>query len=165
VGVRACPTSLLVARYGMPRDDLTDRCQAATSPFWRERMVAASVGPFRVQGHRNAVGVLRDAFAALRTADPDLYDRVGTAGMLCVRHIRGRPGVLSNHGLGMAIDLTLDGRLDVRGDDLVQRGLIAVHDVFTRFGLYWGAGFRTEDAMHFEIGADLVEQWIRDGSL
>jgi hypothetical protein len=165
IGVHPCPTHLLVSRHGSPREELTDRCQATTSPFWSDRMVTESVGPFRVRGHRKAVAVLRDAFAALRTTDPDLYGRIGTVGMLCVRHVRGRPGVLSNHALGMAIDLTIDGVLDTRGDDRVQRGLVTVHDVFTRFGIYWGAGFRTEDAMHFEMGADLVNAWLAEGSI
>ncbi len=165
VGVSPCPTSLLVARFGRPRDELSNECQATTSAFWRDRMTTESVGPFRVTGHRNAVGVFRDAFAALKASHPDLYERVGSAGMLCVRHIRGRPGVLSNHALGMALDLTIDGRLEVRDDDLVQRGLVTVHEVFTRLGIFWGAGLRIEDAMHFEIGADLVTQWIQEGSI
>ena len=165
IGVSPCPTSLLVARFGAPRSELTDECQATTSLFWRDRMVAESVGPFRVRGHHKAVAVFRDAFAALRARAPELYARVGSMGMLCVRHVRGRPGVLSNHGLGMALDVTIDGQLDVRGDDRVQRGLLTIHDVFTTFGIYWGAGFRTEDAMHFEIGADVVKQWIQDGSI
>lgn len=165
IGVSPCPTSLLVARFGAPRSELTDECQATTSLFWRDRMVTESVGPFRVRGHHKAVAVFRDAFAALRAQAPELYARVGSMGMLCVRHVRGRPGVLSNHGLGMALDVTIDGQLDVRGDDLVQRGLLTIHDVFTTFGIYWGAGFRTEDAMHFEIGADVVKQWIQDGSI
>jgi D-alanyl-D-alanine carboxypeptidase len=165
VGVSPCPTSLLVATFGSPRAELTDECQATTSAFWRDRFVTESVGPFRVRGHRKAIEVFRDAFASLRTASPDLYNRIGSMGMLCVRHVRGRPGVLSNHGLGMALDITIDGQLDVRGDDMVQRGLIAVHETFTRFGIYWGAGFRTEDAMHFEVGADLIAKWIQEGSI
>src|SRR5262249_34189666 len=92
IGVSPWPASLLVTGFGAPRSELTDECQAPTSPFWRDRMVAESIGSFRVRGHHKAVAVFRDAFTALRAQAPELYARVGSMGMLCVRHVRGRPG-------------------------------------------------------------------------
>lgn len=164
VGVSPCPTSLLVSRFGRPRDLVTAECQAITSPFWEGRMTTGRVGTFRVRGHHRAVALLAEAFAALEATDPDLHARVGSSGMLCVRHVRGRPGVLSNHALGLALDVTIDGRTDIRGDDQVQRGLLRLHEVLAPFGVFWGAGVRPEDAIHFEIGAELVHRWLEEGS-
>ena len=160
VGVSPCPTSLLVARFGRPRDLVTNECQAITSPFWAGRMVAGQVGRSRVRGHRQAVALFGEAFAALEQADPELYARTDSSGMLCVRHVRGRPDVLSNHSLGLALDVTLDGLLDIRGDGQVQEGLLTLHAALGRFGIFWGAGLRPEDAIHFEVGAEVVHRWI-----
>jgi hypothetical protein len=163
VGVSPCPTSLLVARFGRPRDLVTNECQAITSPFWEGRMVAGQVGRSRVRGHRQAVTLLGEAFAALEQADPELYARTDSGGMLCVRHVRGRPDVLSNHSLGLALDVTLDGHIDIRGDGQVQEELITLHVALGRFGIFWGAGLRPEDAVHFEVGAEVVHRWIDEG--
>lgn len=163
VGVSPCPTSLLVARYGRPRDLVTHECQAITSPFWAGRMVTGQVGRSRVRGHRQAVALFADAFAALEQEDPELWARVGSSGMLCVRHARGRPDDLSNHALGLAIDVTLDGHVDIRGDGQVQAGLVTLHDVLGRSGIFWGAALRPEDAVHYEVGAEVVHRWIDEG--
>ncbi|MFC9683614.1 M15 family metallopeptidase [Streptomyces sp. NPDC056948] len=162
-GVSACPTSLLIARYGQPRDLVTHECQALTSPFWEGRMVTDQVGTFRVRGHRQAVALFQDAFAALEQAAPELYARTGTSGMLCVRHVRGRPEVLSNHALGLALDVTLDNRVAISDDGQVEQGLLTLHEVFNPFGIFWGAGLRPEDAVHFEVGAEVVHRWIDEG--
>ena len=81
---------------------------------------------------------------------------LGTAGMLCCRLVRGSATAISNHSWGTAIDLTLDGVLDVYGDDKVQYGLTLIAPIFNRHGWYWGAAFRTEDGMHFEGSKALV---------
>ena len=152
-----------MARFGRPRDLVTNECQAITSPFWAGRMVAGQVGRSRVRGHRQAVALFGEAFAALEQADPELYARTDSSGMLCVRHVRGRPDVLSNHSLGLALDLTLDRHLDIRGDGQVQEGLLTLHAALGRFGIFWGAGLRPEDAIHFEVGAEVVHRWIDEG--
>ena len=61
------------------------------------------------------------------------------------------------------MDVTLNGLLDRRGDDRVQRGLIEIAPIFNRHGWFWGAGFGTEDAMHFEAGDDLIRKWSAEG--
>jgi hypothetical protein len=164
VGVSPCPTSLLVTRFGAPRELVTAECRAITSPFWSSRMVTGQVGTFQVRGHRRAVELFRDAFAALETADPELHALIGSTGMLCVRHVRGRPDVLSNHALGLAVDVTLDGAVDIRGDDTVQHGLVALHDALSPFGIFWGASLRPEDAIHFEVGAEVIHRWLDEGT-
>ncbi|MDT0167077.1 M15 family metallopeptidase, partial [Actinotalea sp. AC32] len=163
VGVSPCPTSLLVSRFGPPRDLVGDECRALTSPWWESRMVTGQVGTARVRGHHLAVELFGRAFTALAEVDPELHARVGSTGMLCVRHVRGRPEVLSNHALGLALDVTLDGTVDIRGDDQVQRGLVTLHDVLAPFGIFWGAGTRPEDAIHFEVGAEVVHRWLDEG--
>lgn len=162
----ACPTNELIRRYGWPRAyaSIGSKCAAATSPFWATRMVTEDVGPFKVTGHRLAVAQLRLSLAALKSKYPEVYAALGTAGMLCVRWVRGHDGLLSNHGLGLAVDLTLAGSLDERGDDMVQAGMLKVYEVFKAQGWFWGAEFSVEDGMHFEISAELVRSWIKAGA-
>lgn len=158
-----CPTTWLIAKYGRPRSFMTQACLPVTSPFWRARMVTEDVGPFRVTGHRLAVALLRDSLGAVKTRNPGLYDALGTAGMLCCRNVRGAKSVPSNHSLGLAIDFTLGGVLDRRGDNLVQVGLFDLYAILKTFGWFWGVEFRTEDAMHFEVSYEVIRRWIAEG--
>ena len=128
-------------------------------------MEIANVGPFRVQGLKPAVASLKEIVSEIAVKAPDAHTELGTAGMLCARLVRGtKTHAISNHSWGTAIDLTLDGVLDTRGDNLVQEGLTRIAPVFNRHGWFWGAGFRTEDAMHFEAGDDLIRKWHAAGT-
>lgn len=158
----ACPTKFLVSKFGPPRKLLTDDCQPVTSPYWKSKMRTEDIGPFRATGHVLALAQFRRAFADVKAANPVLYDLLGSAGMLCCRRVRGSKN-LSNHGLGMALDITIGGKLDARGDDRVQKGLLELYGILKYHGIYWGAGFGTEDAMHFEIAKETVEDWISRG--
>lgn len=165
-GKTSCPTSFLIRKYGMPikPEGLSQKCQMPTSKFWKSRMVTADIGPFRVTGHKLAVAQLTKAMSALAARHPEVYNTLGTAGMLCVRYVRGSKTLLSNHSLGLAIDFTLEGHLDKRGDNMVQEGLLLLYAVMKEFGFYWGAEFRTEDAMHFELCAEFVMDAVRNGT-
>ena len=79
--------------------------------------------------------------------------------MLCARYVRGSTRNISNHSWGTAIDLTIAGILDPRGDNQIQFGLHLISGAFNSNGWYWGAGFTTEDAQHFEAGSALVQSW------
>lgn len=125
-------------------------------------MVTADVGSFRVTGHRKAVELLRDSLSKVRARKPELYAAIGTAGMLCCRNVRGAR-VPSNHSLGLAIDFTIGGVLDRRGDGLVQAGLVELYSVLKGDGWFWGAEFRVEDAMHFEVSYEVIRRWIAEG--
>jgi len=163
-GMTPCPTSYLIRTYGMPRSPLPPECgKSPTNPFWARRMVTESVGPFKATGHRLAVALLRDALAAVKEKRFDIYFALGSAGMLCVRHVRGHAGVPSNHSLGLAIDFTLGGKLDDYGDGMTQKGLLDLYGILKGFGFYWGAEFGKEDAMHFEVCGEQVMAWIREG--
>lgn len=162
-----CPTNFLVDRYGLPRAVLTGDCQPVTSEFWKVRMVTEDVGPFRMTGHRLAVALFRQAFTAVKDRNPALYAVLGSAGGLCCRGVKLRGRVLtdrvSNHGLGLALDVKIEGRLDVQGDGKVFQGLLDLYAILKDFGFYWGVEFGLEDAMHFEVSAEVVMKWVREG--
>lgn len=162
---KCCPTAELVAMFGPPRYILTDDCRPITSAYWKMAMRTESVGPFRATGHKLALELFRGGFAEVKDKRPDLYAVLGSAGMLCCRRVRGSTKSLSNHGLGLALDITVCGRLDARGDNRVQRGLLDLYTILKNHGLYWGAGFGTEDAMHFEVSAEVVRDWIAKGKM
>lgn len=161
-GSSPCPTTWLIARYGRPRTLMTQVCLPVTSPFWKARMVTADVGVFRVTGHRKAVELLRGSLAKVKARRPVLYAVLGTAGMLCCRNVRGA-SVPSNHALGLAIDFTIDGEIDRRGDGLCLAGLLDLYSVLKEDGWFWGAEFRVEDSMHFEVSSEVVRGWIAEG--
>jgi len=124
-------------------------------------MVTESVGPFKATGYKPFLAVLRELHRAIRETEPSLYDVLGTAGVLCVRHVRGNPHIASNHCFGMAIDYTIGGRLDIRGDGFCQRGLVRIYEIAKSIhsDLFWGCGYGTEDAMHLEASYRLCDRW------
>jgi hypothetical protein len=158
-----CPTSFLLRKFGHPRANYGTDCRPPSATFWKTRIATENVGPFKVTGHRKAVAQLKLALTDLKSEKPHVYAALGTAGMLCCRYVRGSNSVISNHSLGLAIDFTLNGILDPRGDDKVQVGLLDLYSVMKRHGFYWGVEFGTEDAMHFEICSEMVMDWVRKG--
>jgi hypothetical protein len=169
-GLSAAKASTLERLLGRPREDVSTDCQWPTNPALRRRMVTESVGPFRVTGFAPAVASLRAVMDEVKVALPDLYPLLGSMGMLCCRYIRGSTTKLSNHSWGTAIDLTIAGKLDRRGDGRVQAGLVALAPIFNEAGWYWGAEFgartrsaRWEDAMHFEVAEETLRRWEREG--
>lgn len=147
------PTTLAAA-LGKPRENLDQLCRPITNQRLRHRMITANVGPFRVTGLDVAVVSLRTVFARLKNAEPELYRQLGTAGMLCCRLVRGSRDTPSNHSWGTAIDLKIGGLIDAPGDGFTQVGLLRVYRFFRDEGWYWGAGFRREDSMHFELAEE-----------
>src|SRR5689334_5292667 len=104
-GVESCPTSLLAKLHGLPAAHLPSDCNGlsdVTNEFWRSRMFTQDIGPFKATGYEWALELFRRGFRDLKSRNPDLYSRLSSAGMLCVRHVRGVPGVPSNHSFGMA---------------------------------------------------------------
>lgn len=160
-GLSSAGNDFMLEKFGQPVLDgnYGTNCQMPTNPRLRRNLVTDTVGPFRVTGLVPAVLGLKAVMADIATEQPPVYRALGTAGMLCCRLVRGSTNAISNHSWGTAIDLTLDGVLDARGDDTVLYGLTLIAPIFNRRGWYWGAGFRTEDGMHFEGGKALVQQW------
>lgn len=159
-GVRSAKQATMLQVLGSPRHTYDRECQPVTNPTLKPHMVTRSVGPFRVSGFDKAVDSLTEVMAAIKAERPDIHEALGTAGMLCARFVRGSNVSISNHSWGTAVDLTLDGNLDRRGDGLCQRGLAEIAPIFNRHGWFWGAGFRTEDAMHFEVSDDTIRSWF-----
>ena len=145
---------------GLPRGTFTKNCQPITNPVLRGLVKTAEIGPLRVTGLAPAIDSLREVVADIQQAQPEVFAVLGTAGMLCARLVRGSASSISNHSWGTAIDLTLNGMLDERGDDArtTQRGLALIAPIFNRHGWYWGAGFPTEDSMHFELSDQKIRQ-------
>ena len=155
----------LVEVLGRPRENLTDDCQGMTNEKLRALLYTGRVGPLKVRMLKPAVDSLERVFARVRQVDQDLYDRINTAGALCVRRIRGTVSTLSSHAFGMAVDLNIDGQLDPFADGKTQMGLTILADFFHEEGWVWGAGFGREDSMHFEVSRQLFDRWRSEGLL
>jgi hypothetical protein len=163
-GVSPARQTTMLSLLGNPRDRYDQACRDVQNPRLLALVVTEDVGPFRVRGLRPAVESLRLVLADVRLRHPAIHVALGTAGMLCARLVRGSTHAISNHSWGTAIDLTLNGVLDARGDRRVQRGLAEIHDIFNDHGWFWGAGFGTEDAMHFECSDELIRRWHANGA-
>ncbi|MBS1721830.1 MAG: M15 family metallopeptidase [Armatimonadetes bacterium] len=157
-GLTACKPSTLKELLGEPRETYGPECRPVTNPKLKARIVTKSVGPFRVTGLDVAVASLARVLDAIKRHDPDAYAQIGSAGMLCARLVRGSKKSVSNHAWGTAIDLTFGDEVDPRGDGKCQLGLLRVYKHFHAEGWYWGAGFPTEDAMHFELADETVRK-------
>jgi hypothetical protein len=149
---------------GVP-GSLTTNCSSVTNSTLKKYIITKDVGPFSITGLKPAVEAIERIMTRRRLISPTLYSQTGTAGMLCVRKVRGGSD-FSNHSWGAAIDIKMNGKLDVRGDDKTQLGLRYLYSDFYREGFFWGAGFSTtEDSMHFEVSREQLERWRRGGQL
>ena len=162
-GVNAAKQATMLSLLGNPRSDYSEDCQEVTDARLQRLIVRENVGPFPVRGLAPAVAGLRAIFEDVKGAFPVIHAGLGSAGMLCARLVRGSTSSVSNHSWGTAVDLTLDNVLDRRGDGKVQVGLRDIAPIFNHHGWFWGAGFGTEDAMHFEASDELIRKWLRDG--
>jgi hypothetical protein len=153
----------MLGLIGNPCGNYGKNCQEPTNAHIAALMVAEDMGPFRVRGLRPAVQSLKAILDEVQAARPELHASLGSAGMLCCRLVRGSATAISNHSWGTAIDLTINGILDPRGDGVAQAGLFDLHPFFNRHGFFWGAAFGTEDAMHFEASDQLIRQWAKNG--
>ena len=158
-GVTVATPRFLEEFLGRPRESLSDNCEPMTNPKLKSALVVEQVGPIRVRMLRPALDSLKRVFSAIQATDPDLYARINTAGSLCVRQIRGTRGRVSTHAFGLALDINIDGKLDVLGDGKTQLGLTIIADFFKEEGWIWGAGFSREDSMHFEVSKEQLLEW------
>lgn len=168
-GLRPAADSTLMRVLGSP-GELTRDCSPAGGNV-RRLLVTEDVGPFTVTGIRPAVAAIQRIFAEVAREEPELFNAVGTAGMLCVRAVRRPAGMPSNrfsdHSWGTAIDLTIEGRIDPMGDGRAPAGLVALAPYFEREKFFWGAGESGlgENAMHFEASEQLIREWESAGLL
>ncbi len=162
--VRPTP-QLLRELLGEPRQSYSTECQPVTNPRLIAALETRQVGSFRLTMLRPALDSFQQVMARLEAEEPEIHAALGTAGALCVRHVRGAPGTVSSHAWGAAVDLTLSGNLDAMGDSATQFGLVVLAEFFNDAGWYWGAGYGREDSMHFEVGEALLRQWVADGRM
>lgn len=170
-GVTAAQQRTMLEIFGRPCS-LSAECTAVTNAKVKRLLKTRDVGPFRVQGIAPMLDALTRIFERVKRAEPELIKVVGTAGVLCCRRVRRKPGrppsrSFSNHSWGSAIDLTIRGKLDPVGNGTTQFGILLLSPFFNEERFFWGAGFRgdSEDAMHFEASDELVRDWQRDGLL
>ena len=164
IGINCPNADYLTSLLGKPRDVYSQVCQSVSNKTLSALIQTSNVGPFSVTGLRPVVESLRTIISEIKISQSAVYDKLSTAGMLCCRLQRGSSKI-SSHSWGTAIDLKLDGKLDVRGNMKVHYGLSLIAPIFNRHGWFWGAAFRTEDAMHFEVGKAKLEQWKNSGLL
>jgi hypothetical protein len=164
-GLKVPTPSFMTERFGPPRDDLSADCQPMTNPRLAALLEDKMVGPVQVKMLKPAAESLQTVFDNIKRADPDLYNRINTAGSLCVRFIRGSTTNVSNHSFGTAVDLNIDGVLDTLGDGRTQLGLTIMSDFFNAEGWVWGAAYGREDSMHFEVSEEKIDEWIAAGKI
>ncbi|KIN69980.1 Peptidase M15 4 domain containing protein [Sulfitobacter noctilucicola] len=164
-GLKIAGGRYLTEKLGLPRQNLSDKCESMTNPRLKSKLKTTQVGPIRVTMLQPALDSLARVFEAVRITDPDLYARINTAGALCVRRIRGTTNRVSTHSFGLAVDLNIDGKLDTLGDGRTQLGLTILADFFRTEGWVWGASWRREDSMHFEISRKQLDEWLAQGKL
>ncbi len=158
--------SFQIELFGMPRESLSDDCEPMTNPTLKALLVTEDIGPIRVSMLKPAVESLRAVFEKIKEVDEDLYNRIDTAGALCVRRIRGGgANSVSSHSFGLAVDLNIDSQLDTLGDGKTQLGLTIMADFFQQEGWFWGASFSREDSMHFEVSKEKIMQWRSEGKI
>jgi hypothetical protein len=150
---------------GNPRDGYSQDCQGMTNPTLKALLETRQIGPIKVTMLKPALDSLERVMNRLKESDPDIYEKVGTAGALCVRFIRGSSTSISNHSWATAIDLTLEGELDGFADGGTQFGLLILAEYFNDEGWFWGAAYNREDSMHFEVGEETLRAWKAEGKL
>lgn len=150
---------------GPPRGSYSTDCQPVSSPGLKTVLDTRQIGPIKVTMLKPALDSLERILNRLKETDPDIYAKVGTAGALCARFIRGSTSSVSNHSWGSAIDVTLQGELDRFADGGTQFGLLILAEYFNNEGWYWGAVYNREDSMHFEVGEETLRAWKAEGKL
>jgi Putative peptidoglycan binding domain/D-alanyl-D-alanine carboxypeptidase len=162
--LKSSTNSLMLTVLGDPRGTYDKECRDPTNPRIAGLMKIADIGlPTRVRGLVPAVDALSRIIEDIRREKPDIYGVLNHVGMLCCRLVRGSSTAISNHSWGAAIDLTIEGKLDKRGDERTQKGLLEIHPIFNRHEFFWGASFSTQDAMHFEVSEQLMRRWADEG--
>ena len=153
----------MLTLIGAPCGTYGEDCRHPTNTRIAQMMETAKFGPFNATGLRPAVATLKAIMADIEAEKPAIHSSLTTAGMLCCRLVRGSATAISNHSWGTAIDLKIDGRLDARGDNRTQKGLLEIAPIFNRHKFFWGAAFPTQDCMHFEASEQLIHQWAAEG--
>jgi len=165
----------MMSTLGSPGCEMSAACFSCGCKLSNDRinskLVSEDVGPFRVYALRPFVDALTRVFTRVQRDNPSLYQSLSSAGALCCRPIKKSDGTAgssySNHSWGVAIDIKIDGELDRRGDGMTQRGLLELSKYMNDEKIWWAAGYvgGAEDAMHFEVSKEALDDWIGRGML
>jgi hypothetical protein len=150
---------------GPPRDSYGTDCRPITNPKLKALVETRQIGPIKTTMLKPALDSLERIMNKLKQDEPDIHAKLGTAGAICARFIRGSSTSVSNHSWGTAIDITLEGQLDPFADGTMQIGLVILAEHFNDEGWYWGGGYNREDGMHFEVGEETLRAWVAEGKL
>ena len=147
--------NLVIGRY----DDLPCCPKGLTSTYGTAEGSKPIPGTFRC--HRKILPYLRNALAqifkwAAESPSDKRYELRGI-GTYCHRDVNGRPGHLSNHALGIAIDI--NATQNGQGSPVWDMPVEIVH-IMRDNGFFWGGvypmdkGEARQDAMHFDYRRD-----------
>jgi D-alanyl-D-alanine carboxypeptidase len=164
-GVTQPRNKTMLALLGRPREDLGTDCRSISNPKLKDLVETRQIGQIKATMLKPALDSLERIVAKLQEDEPDIAAKLGTAGALCVRLIRGSNSAVSNHSFGTAIDITLQGELDPFADGTMQIGLVILAEHFNKEGWYWGGGYNREDGMHFEVGEETLRSWVEGGQI
>lgn len=164
-GVTQPGNRVMLEVLGHPRQSYGTDCQPVTNPRIKALLETRQIGPIRVTMVKPALDSLERIFKQLEQDEPDLAAKLGTAGALCARLIRGSSRSVSNHSWGTAIDVKIEGKLDPFADGSTQFGLLLLAELFNDEGWFWGATYNREDSMHFEVGVETLRKWKAEGKL
>lgn len=161
--LRSARNVTMLSLIGSPRGTYDAECREPTNARIAAMLETVRFERFSVTGLRPAIRVLKAVMADIALEQPENYVRLGTTGMLCCRMVNGSPSVISNHAWGTAIDLTIGTAMEPSHNSDAMRGLQDIHPIFNRHGFFWGAAFRTGEAMHFEASDQLIRTWALAG--
>ncbi|MEH1909340.1 hypothetical protein [Nostoc sp.] len=85
-GLTSPSPSYMKSIFGAP-GQLSNNCSSITNANFRKLIVTESVGSFRVTGFKSTVATVRQILNKVKLEKPDLYEQLGTEGMLCVRKV------------------------------------------------------------------------------
>jgi predicted chitinase len=165
VGLRSASEATMLAVLGRPNGTLTtDEKNNLISPKAALLLQTRNVGPFSATGIKPALDSLTKIFDDVQKQNANLFAVISTAGMLSVRMRRPtsqKPSTeISNHAWGTAVDITIDGRLDLKPDGILTRGIAELIPFFNAKGWFSGAGFKdAEDDAHFEVAEETILAW------
>lgn len=162
-GLSPARNAINTALLGLPVGHFTSQPQEPTDPEFCQRIGTAEIGPIAVTGLTLAFHPLRNIMAEISAEQPEIYRRLGCSEMLSCRFVKGSSTIISNHSWGIALDLTVDGKMATDGQDDVMEVLSQIGPIFNRNGFYWGISFGLADALHFEASDQLLRSWAGAG--
>lgn len=162
VGLSCVDNAYMIRTLGNPRENYSQLDQPVTNKELKKLLyeTATNVGPFGVRGLKLAVESLKEIMKDVQAQYPDVYTALSSDGMLVCRYQRDSTTKISLHAWGIAIDLKLRNTGDKRGDNKALHGLSLIAPIFNKHKWCWGAAFKKEDAMHFEVSKNLMDEWF-----